>query len=316
MGGPAPVPPAFPTVVPNPTNPNTAGFPIFAVQVVSTTQLIIWADNNFRVGDQILIAGLSTFTGLNNHSVTIAATAGSSLTAYNSTPNTINIANPGAFPAGLSGMIPETGLITRLTPAPTQPALFFTDPQNYEPYTDGSGPLIITRSVESVEHPGRQIPDLIIGSVVRVQRVTITSAQLLALGSTPIEILPEPHFVPSGIQGTPGRGLAYSIKFVHIRSNMNGLTVYSGSVGSINLWYGPVANNEWILDDEACAAAVTTLLTEPTDYITMTPGIAWIEPVPIGIIANQPIMLAAPEATLAGGTGMLTWIIEYTVVQV
>jgi hypothetical protein len=311
MGGIISPPPPFPTVIPNPVNPNTAGFLISAVEIVSSSSpqiLILYAANNLRVGDQILVAGLRTFTTLNNQTYTVLGAQANG--AYNPTSNSVTVQGTITIPAGLTGLIDEVGVITRLTPGPSAPTLFFTDPANYEPPTDGSGPLIITRSVMSVEHPGRQIPDTIIGSVVRIARSTLTSAQILALHVTPVQLIPEPVFVPSGIQGTPGPGLAYKVQSISFKYNA-GTTPYNRSTQELNIFLGPKANGIAYLSDPD---DVTALLESTTDKVWIGAMLNDLEAQDAGNVENQPVIVALDTACTAGD-GTLTIIIEYTVLQ-
>jgi hypothetical protein len=207
-------------------------------------------------------------------------------------------------------MTDEVGVVTLLTPGPSQPPLFFTDPWDYSPPSDGSGPLIVTKSVQSVEHPGRAIADTIIGSMTRVQRFTLTPQQLLNLHQTLVQVLPEPHFVPSGRQGTPGHGLAYAIKAVHLKM-VAGSTPYTTTDG-LNLYYGPPENEigELLADEDD----IVSILESTKDTVHLDVQLADIERQQSTLIENQPINVKADTA-ITGGNGYLTMIIEYTVLQ-
>jgi hypothetical protein len=287
------------------------------VSATAPTKVAIYCANNIRVGDQILINGLSRVTGLNGQVLTVAAKAGTgaTVTAYDPNPNRIIVSPAGTIPAGLTGLINETGVVTRLTPGPSQPSLFFTDPAQYNPPEDG-GPFITTKSVMSVEHPGRAIPDVITGSVTRVERMTLTTAQLLALNTHSVQILPEPEFMPSGLQGSPGRRLAYSIKWMHFRLNFGG-TAFAGS-GAVRVGMGPVANNIFMYTLPAA------FLHNTQDFLVLNEvasgstagggGDDSVGPDPAGLIENQPVILSS-QAAITAGNGTLTVILEFTVVQ-
>lgn len=307
MGGMIAPPSPYPTAIPNPINPNTPGFNISAFFVVSTTQVILYFSNNLRVGDTIVFGGLRTLTGLNGQQVTIVATnpGGASLAAFQPTASGLGIINPGTIPGGLTGTVTEIGVVTRLTSAPRQSAPYYTDPAAYGPPADGSGPLIVTRTLTSVAHPGRQIPDQVIGSMTRISRVTLTSSQLLNLNTTPLQILPEPGFVPSGLQGTPGPGLAFSVKLAHFKFSA-GTAPYTA--GAVSLYLGPVANGIVL------AAVPAGLLTATVDTDYLNAAISPVTAQAAGLIENQPVVVSAPTAAV-GGNGMLTVILEYTVVQ-
>lgn len=307
MGGPIATPSPFPPVIPSPINPNTPGFQISAFFIVSSTQVVLYFSNNLRVGDTVVFGGLRTLTGLNGQQVTIQATnpGGVTLAAFQPIASGIGIINPGTVTGTVGTLISEIGVVTRLTSGPRQSPPFFTDPAQYGPPAEGSGPLIVTRSLSSVAHPGRAIADQIIGSMVRVSRVTLTSAQLLAANTTPLQILPEPGFTPSGLQGTPGPGLAFSVKLVHFKFSA-GTTPYA--TGALNLYLGPVANGIVL------AAVPTGLLTATVDTDYLNAVISPVTAQAAGLVENQPVIVSAPTAATAGN-GMLTVILEYTVVQ-
>lgn len=311
MGGPVPVPPAFPTVIPNPINPNTPGFQIAAVRIDAPDEVTVFVANNLRVGDRVLVAGLRTLTSLNNQQLTILASepSGGSMAAYAANANSFTIKNPGTIPAGLTGLINESGIVTRLGAGSRQKALFFTDPALYEPPND-NGPLIITKSVASVEHPGRMIPDVIIGSVLRVERATLTSTQILQLHQTPVQLLPEPEFVPSGLQGTPGPRLAYSVKSASFRYQA-GTHPYTRGSSKLNLYLGPKDNDiEFLTDPDD----VTALLEADEDKVWIGAKLNDLEAQVAGLLENKPVVIASDSA-ITGGNGTLTIILEFTVIQ-
>jgi hypothetical protein len=280
---------------------------VISASTPDVNHAIIYTANNLKVGDTILLAGFTFLTPLNNQVLTIVAAAPTSgLAAYAPNANSILIFSSTALPLIIPPNQIETGIVTRLTPGLTQPSLFFTDPAQYQPPTDGSGALIITKSVMSVQNPGRQIPDTIIGSVTRVSRATLTAAQLLAANSTPIQLIPEPMFTPSGVQGTPGPGLAYSVKLAHFRMAPGSSPFVT--TGALNIYLGPSSNSIPLITVPAGLLTATV----PTDALNQS-----ITPVsvnPAGLIENQPVTVSA-TAALASGNGMLTIVLEYTVIQ-
>jgi len=309
------VPPAFPTAIPLPINANTRSFLInsFRIEPGSPTFITLFVNNNVKVDDIVLYAGLNTLTNLNAQQTIVEREPDSvNLSTFNPTANSVQIATYGTLPSGLiPGQIyTETGIMTLLTRASVQKPLFFTDPAPYDPPTDGSGPLIVTQPVMSVQNPGRAIPDLIIGSMTRVKRVTVTSAQLLDLAHTPLQLLPEPHYVVSGPQGEPGPGLMYSIKNIMFKLNGDGADAYTGGIDTIQITLGPLYN----------------ILADPTqleDLLGTAGGFGSIIPSATlntesvenaSAVENRHLELSAGTA-LADGDSSLTIVIEYTVLQ-
>jgi hypothetical protein len=268
------------------------------------------------VGDEVIIRGCSTIPALNTPTAMtilgvdyfdVPNTGGIILP----TPHSLTFVKLSGVPAGLLGKdsLLETGIVTRLTAAQTQPPLFFTDPGQFDP-EDGAGPFVITKSVQSVEHPGLMIPDVIIGSVMRVQRFTLTSAQILNLHTTPVQVLPEPIFVASGVQGRPGVRLAYNLHSVSFRVNP-GTHEYSRGASKLNLFLGPEENEINYLSDPD---DITAMLEETEPKVWLGAQLNDLEAQPAGIIENQPVIVASDSA-ITSGDGTLTVIIEYTVVQ-
>jgi hypothetical protein len=286
---------------------------VSAVQILSPTKIILYFNNNLRVGDFFVMGGLSTIASLNTNTrwaVQAGAPAGLGRAAFNPTANSLvfNV-NSGDVPAGLVGILNETGVITRVTAGPQAPPLFFTDPSDYAPPNDG-GPFVLTKTVMSVEHPGLQIPNVIIGSVLRVQRFSLSSAQILALNTVPVQVLPEPEFVSSGRQGRPGPRLVYNVKDITFRINP-GSAPYVRGASKLNLTLGPPSNNINYLEDPD---DVTALLESTTPKTWIGAMLLDLEAQDSGKVENQPVYVQS-DAAITGGNGTLTIVIEYTVLQ-
>ena len=188
------------------------------------------------------------------------------------------------------------------------PQQFFTDPAQYNPPSD-HGPFLIVASKSSVQNPGRVIPDTIIGMENRFERITLTSAQLLALKGADVQIVPQAVFTPSGVQGKPGVGLAYAVESVHMRFNFL-TTAYTLNAGTLKLYQGPSANNIPLTAD------LSALLTQVATFDNIDIPILPTGPQTQANIENQPITIGnTGTAQFTLGDGTLDVILQYTVVQ-
>lgn len=311
MGGQISAPSPFPLAIPPPISTTTTQFMITAVSLDNSTTAHIYCANNLKVGDQALCAGLTVLTALNGQTFTVQAPTPTTLGLFNPTVNSVSAFNSANWPAIGPGMVAETGVITRLTSGPPQPALYFTDPWPYDSPSDVT-PAQITRSVSSVAHPGRQIADVIIGEMVRFQRFTLTASQILNLATTPIQVLPEPQFMPNGRQGTPGVGLAYAVKNIDLKL-VAGTVPFTAA--DLKMTQGVPANGVQLLP-EISGGGIAGIMTQTVDSamldaVMVTPAIYQSD-----LIENQAIWMSAASApTPANANSMLTVIIHYLVIQ-
>lgn len=187
---------------------------------------------------------------------------------------------------------------------------FYTDPGQYNPPADGQGALLFTASKPSQQNVGRQIPDTIIGQVVRTERITLTAAQLkAAFGATAdVTVVPQTVFTPSGTQGKPGPGLAYRVHSLALRYNFK-TTDYTINGGTLKLYHGPSANAIPLTAD------LSAILTQGHNADNIDIALLATGVQTQANIENQPIVISVGTASFTLGDGTLDVIVEYTVVQ-
>lgn len=121
-----------------------------------------------------------------------------------------------------------------------------------------------------------------------VVQLRLTSAQLLALKTTPIQLIPAPG----------GNGLqSYWFDSVTIKYNF-GTTPYTLNAGTLKVFYGPVANAHPITADAAA------ILTQGQNRITTNTPTLVVSDVTANIL-NQPIFMGndgGANYTLGDGT--------------
>jgi hypothetical protein len=160
-----------------------------------------------------------------------------------------------------------------------------------------------------------EIEGVVVGSKgeIRAQKsqyynVTLTAAQILALATTPIQLIPDPSAqeVTAGVGF--GKGTAILVKSVSLSLNwLAGNTAYT-SAGTLKLYYGPVANALPLTADQ------NAILTQTA--IADTIGVAIL---PLGVqlqavIENLPILIAM-SANPTLGNSTLNVVVEYEVIQ-
>lgn len=96
-----------------------------------------------------------------------------------------------------------------------------------------------------------------VASMVSQMRFVLTSAQLLALKTTPISIIP-----------APGPGKYIQIISVNMRGVFGG-TAYTLNAGTLKMFYGPVANAKAVTADES--ALLTAVANSTNIDIAVTP---------------------------------------------
>lgn len=130
---------------------------------------------------------------------------------------------------------------------------------------------------------------------IEVAQVQVTSAQLKALATTAIQIVPAPVIT----------GEAITVRSICL--GLNFLTAaYTLNTGTLKLFYGPVANALALTGDESA------ILTQ-----TANAKIIGIPPLAIGPdtnahTTNQPIMLGNDSSNYTVGAGTLTVTVEYS----
>lgn len=135
------------------------------------------------------------------------------------------------------------------------------------------------------------VPRVIPGIAQRT-RVTLTSAQILALFTTPITLV-----------GAPGAGKYISVDEVLVKAPIAGSTAYTGAnAGEIR--YTGAAGVKATGD---LAAATINSITSVVDKLS---GVAVS-----GVVVNAPVVIAVPTANPAAGTGTITLDVLYRVVS-
>jgi hypothetical protein len=139
---------------------------------------------------------------------------------------------------------------------------------------------------------------------------TITAAQLLALNTTPIVILPVPAVTTIVGAASPLQNVAYVIKSVSTKLNF-GTTAFAGGTG-LGLWYGATPTGSAIISipPAAVTATASTLVLDigpavPTGYSVSPPTLA----------EGQQVILANSGTALTAGDGTLDVIVEYLILQ-
>ncbi|MGD0511052.1 MAG: hypothetical protein ABSA33_04385 [Candidatus Micrarchaeaceae archaeon] len=132
--------------------------------------------------------------------------------------------------------------------------------------------------------------------------VTLTSAQLLALSTTPITIVP-----------APGAGFYIAPSYFYMEYHFGGIA-YAGS-GSCNLIYGPppVVNPTNLLMIYNWTAATSGIIkaAASTTFI----GICGEGLVPITTCNNAAVVFTAPTA-VTSGNGTLRIVLNYSIVPI
>jgi hypothetical protein len=144
---------------------------------------------------------------------------------------------------------------------------------------------------------------------VQTYTTTLTAAQVLALATTPVQLVPTGQEVATVAGSGFGKGLAILVKSVSLALNwLAGNTAYTLGGATLKLFQGPVANALPLTAD------MSSILTQTA--ISDDVGIAIL---PLGVqtqalTENQPILLAmSANPTLGNSTLSVT--IEYTVIQ-
>jgi hypothetical protein len=125
--------------------------------------------------------------------------------------------------------------------------------------------------------------------------VLVTSAQLLALHTTPVTIVPAPGAGKAIL--ILGRGLALSF--------VAGASAYVSTGSDEGLYYGVTSNL-------ASGAAVASTLTGASSAIATQNGAASTNP---ALLNNQPIVLYGPTANMTAGNGTATVTVIYAIAQ-
>jgi hypothetical protein len=136
------------------------------------------------------------------------------------------------------------------------------------------------------------------GSSILPVTFTVTSAQLKALFTTPVQLLP-----------APGSGLAYEVIALtsHYRYGTTAYTV--GSFGGVRLIFngGSTGNYYWFV----CAA--TGFVDQTSDQFQQ--GFANSSGQAAAIQVNQPLLLAGDTANPTLGDGTLTLTVDYKIIN-
>ena len=131
--------------------------------------------------------------------------------------------------------------------------------------------------------------------------VTVSSAQLLALHTTPVTIVPAPgsnqYIVPHSYSGV------YLFKG----------TPYTISGGNNYLYLGWPGNDPFGLDSVGFFQE-TGFLDQPSSQLFVDASFASTGPVPLSVVLGKPYQLSTPD-TLTLGNGELIVTLSYTVVQ-
>ncbi len=128
---------------------------------------------------------------------------------------------------------------------------------------------------------------------MKIQKV-ITSAQILALYTTPVEILP-----------APGTGLTNVVK--EIKFSLSAGTAYDG-----------IASGEDLAISYTNASGQLLMTVETTGFLDVAAGIKTINrPVtnPLKLTPNAAVVAHMLVGNVATGTGVLTLDIEYDIVK-
>jgi hypothetical protein len=128
-------------------------------------------------------------------------------------------------------------------------------------------------------------------------QLIVTSAQLLALHTTPVTIL------AAGLQ----LGEVTVVRSVSLSLNWaSGGTAYTLNAGTLKLYYGPLAN-AWPL-----TADLSTILSATAIEKTVCPAILTTGPDIVANMCQQPLLLGNSVANYTLGTSTLTVTVEYS----
>lgn len=134
------------------------------------------------------------------------------------------------------------------------------------------------------------VPRVIPGVAQRI-RVTLTTAQILALFTTPITII-----------GAPGAGKYISVDEILAKAPAAGSTAYTGA-NAVEVRYTDGSGVKLTGD---LAAAWLNSITSRVDKV--------IAAAVTTVVANAPVVVAVPSANPATGTGSVTLDILYRVI--
>lgn len=109
---------------------------------------------------------------------------------------------------------------------------------------------------------------------LEAMQVRVTSAQLLALHTTPVQLIP-----------APGIGQTVWVDTVCVKYNFN-TTAYTLNAGTLKLFYGPIANAHALTADLSAG-----LLTAAASRLLLQPPILIVAADTLVNLTNQPIYL-------------------------